>query len=165
VNPSPRYAWKSTKFRGLCAVDDFRLLFAYAGLHVPRTRKLEARRGPVQGMSREHPGAGGVCASPAHRCQVSALWCAQTLPAIRGVPWPALPPDDPEAGAHGRWAGGVMTPWFKGKPNFDLSQPCPLCAYKIRPNELVRLASHVIKCPKCGGTFNEMGNRKPPSTS
>jgi DNA-directed RNA polymerase subunit RPC12/RpoP len=58
-----------------------------------------------------------------------------------------------------------MTPRFKGKPNFDLSQPCPLCGYKIQPNELVRLASHVIKCSKCGDAFNEMGNRKPLSTS
>ena len=39
VNPYPRYAWKSTKFHGLWAVDDFRLLFAYPGLHVPGTRK------------------------------------------------------------------------------------------------------------------------------
>jgi hypothetical protein len=105
VNPYPRYAWKSTKFHGQWAVDDFRLLFAYAGLHVPGTRKLEARCSPVQGLSREHPGAGGVCAGPAHRGQMSALWCAQTLPAIRGVPRPALTPDDPEASAHGRWAG------------------------------------------------------------
>jgi hypothetical protein len=61
---------------GYGAVDDLRLLFAYPGLHVPGIRKLEARCGPVQGLSREHPGAGGVCASPAHRSQVSALWCA-----------------------------------------------------------------------------------------
>jgi Zn finger protein HypA/HybF involved in hydrogenase expression len=58
-----------------------------------------------------------------------------------------------------------MTLRFKGKPNFDLSQPCPLCAYKIQPNHLVRLASHVIKCPKCGGAFDQMGNGKPMSTS
>lgn len=58
-----------------------------------------------------------------------------------------------------------MTPRFKGKPNFDLSQSCPLCGYKIQPNELVRLASHEIRCAKCGGIFNEMGNRKPLSTS
>jgi hypothetical protein len=38
---------------------------------------------------------------------------------------------NPEAGAHGRRAGGLMTPRFKGKPNFDFSQPCPLCGYKI----------------------------------
>jgi hypothetical protein len=99
----------------------FALYSPMHGLHVPGTRELEARRGSVQGLSREHPGAGGVCASPAHRGQMSALWCAQTLPAIRGVPRPALTPDDPEAGAHGRWAGWVMTPRFKGKPNFDLS--------------------------------------------
>jgi hypothetical protein len=59
----------------------------------------------------------------------------------------------------------MMTPRFKGKPNFDLFQPCPMCGYKIQPNELVRLASHVIKCPKCGDVFNEMGNRKPLSKS
>ncbi len=43
----------------------------------------------------------------------------------------------------------MMTPRFKGKPNFDFSVPCPLCGYKIQPNELMRLASHIIKCPKC----------------
>jgi hypothetical protein len=52
----------------LQAVDYFRLIFAYPGLHVPRTGKLDARRGPVQGLSREHPGARRVCASPADRC-------------------------------------------------------------------------------------------------
>jgi hypothetical protein len=30
--------------------------------------------------------------------------------------------------AHGRWAGGMMTPRFKGKPNFDCSLPCPHAA-------------------------------------
>jgi hypothetical protein len=30
-----------------------------------------------------------------------------------------------------------MTPRFKGKPNFDFSLPCPLCGYKIQPNELM----------------------------
>ena len=59
----------------------------------------------------------------------------------------------------------MMTPRFKGKPEFDLSLPCPMCGYKIQPNELVRLGSHVIKCPKCGDVFNEMGIRKPLSTS
>jgi ribosomal protein L37AE/L43A len=78
---------------------------------------------------------------------------------------PALAADDPEAGALGRWVGGMMAPRFKGKPNFDLSQPCPLCGYKIQPNELMRLASHIIQCPKCGRVFDEMGGRKPISTS
>jgi hypothetical protein len=32
----------------------------------------------------------------------------------------------------------MMAPRFKGKPNFDLSQPCPLCGYEIQPNELMR---------------------------
>ena len=59
----------------------------------------------------------------------------------------------------------MMTPRFKGKPNFDFSLPCPLCGYKIQPNELMRLASHIIKCPKCGGVFDEMAGRKPISTS
>jgi hypothetical protein len=53
-------------------VDCFRLSFAHAVLHVPGARKLKARRGPVQGLSREHPGAGGVYARPAHRCQGGA---------------------------------------------------------------------------------------------
>ena len=59
----------------------------------------------------------------------------------------------------------MMTPRFKGKPNFDFSVPCPLCGYKIQPNELMRLASHIIRCPKCSGVFDEMGGRKPISTS
>jgi uncharacterized Zn finger protein len=58
-----------------------------------------------------------------------------------------------------------MAPRVKGKPNLDLSQPCPLCGHKIQPNELVRLASHTIKCPKCGEVFDEMAGRKPLSTS
>jgi hypothetical protein len=36
---------------------------------------------------------------------------------------------------------------------------------KIQPNELARLASYVIKCPKCVEAFNDMGNRKPLITS
>jgi uncharacterized Zn finger protein len=59
----------------------------------------------------------------------------------------------------------MMTPRFKGKPNFDFSLPCPLCSYKIQPKELMRLASHIVKCPKCGGVFDETGGRKPISTS
>jgi Zn-finger nucleic acid-binding protein len=58
-----------------------------------------------------------------------------------------------------------MMPRFKGKPNFDFSLPCPFCSYKIQPNELMRLAAHIIRCPKCGGVFDEMGGRKPISTS
>jgi uncharacterized Zn finger protein len=62
-----------------------------------------------------------------------------------------------------------MTPRFKGVPNFDLSLPCPRCGYKIQPRELVLLASQLIKCPGCGEVFgevfNEMGGRKPLSTS
>ena len=58
-----------------------------------------------------------------------------------------------------------MTPRFKGKHNFDFSLPCPFCGYKIQPNELMRLASHIIKCAKCGGVFDETGGRKPISTS
>jgi uncharacterized Zn finger protein len=58
-----------------------------------------------------------------------------------------------------------MTPRFKGVPHFDLSLPCPSCGYKIQPNELVRLASHLIQCPNCGGVFDELGKKKPQSTS
>ena len=42
----------------------------------------------------------------------------------------------------------MMAPRFKGKPNFVFSLPCPLCTYQIQPNGLIRLASHIIKCPK-----------------
>ncbi len=59
----------------------------------------------------------------------------------------------------------MMTPRFKGKPNFDFSVPCPLCGYKIQPNEQMLVASLTIKCPKCGGVFDAMGGRKPISTS
>ncbi len=62
----------------------------------------------------------------------------------------------------GEWGDDTSV---QGKTQLDLSQHCPMCGYTIQPNELVRLASHVIKCPKCGGAFNEMGNRKPLSTS
>jgi hypothetical protein len=35
----------------------------------------------------------------------------------------------------------------------------------IQPNELMRLASHTIKCPRCSQVFDEMDGRKPLSTS
>jgi predicted RNA-binding Zn-ribbon protein involved in translation (DUF1610 family) len=56
---------------------------------------------------------------------------------------------------------------FRPSPllNFDFSLPCPLCGYKIQPNELMRLESHIIRCPKCSGLFDEMNGRKPISTS
>jgi uncharacterized Zn finger protein len=57
-----------------------------------------------------------------------------------------------------------MTPRFKGKPNFDLFLLCAMCGYRIQPNELLRVASHMIKCPKCGGVFDEMAGKKPLST-
>jgi ribosomal protein L37AE/L43A len=59
----------------------------------------------------------------------------------------------------------MTTPQSKGKPNFDFSLPCPLCGYTIQPNELMRLAAHIIQCPKCGESFDETGGRKPMSTS
>jgi uncharacterized Zn finger protein len=58
-----------------------------------------------------------------------------------------------------------MTPLFKRQPSFDLSLPCPLCGYRIQPNELIRLGSHEVKCSKCGGVFNELGSKKPLSRS
>jgi hypothetical protein len=60
--------------------------------------------------------------------------------------------------------GGWDDPPVQRKPNFDFSS-VPLCGYKIQPNALMRLASHVIQSPKCGGSFDEMGGRKPVSTS
>jgi hypothetical protein len=43
------------------------------------------------------------------------------------------------------------------KAQFDFALPCPLGGYKIQPNELMRLASHIIQCPKCG--FYKTGGR------
>jgi len=40
-----------------------------------------------------------------------------------------------------------------------------MCGNKIQRNELVHLASHMIKCPKCGWVFAEMGGSKPLNTS
>jgi ribosomal protein L37AE/L43A len=59
----------------------------------------------------------------------------------------------------------MMRPRFKGKPNFHFSLACPFWGYKIQPNELMRLASHIIQCSKCGKSFDETGGRKPQSTS
>jgi len=70
-----------------------------------------------------------------------------------------------QAGSHGGRKDTMMGPRFKGTPNFDLSQLCPLCGYRIQPRELVRLASHIIRCPHCGEAFDEMAGRKPMSTS
>jgi hypothetical protein len=119
----------------------------------------------MQGVWGEHSGAGRDHAGATDRCEVPAMRRSPALPAIGGVPGPPVPHVHQEARAHGRWPGGEMTPRFKGVPNFDLSQPCPLCGYKIQPRELVRLASQQIKCPGCGEVFNEMGGRKPLSTS
>jgi hypothetical protein len=145
----------------LCISSPFVRLYL---LHVPRTRKLKADRNPVQGLSGEHPGASRVSAGPAGRGQVPHLRRAQALSTVRGLPRPAVPPpDSPEADAHAR-RENHMTPLFKGKPEFDFSVPCPSCSHKIRPNELLRLASH-IQCPSCGAVFDEMAGKKPLSTS
>jgi hypothetical protein len=63
------------------AVDDVRRLFAYAGLHVPGTRKLEARCGPVQGLSREHPGASNRPTPP--------IWISSFRQYVQKVPSPS----------------------------------------------------------------------------
>jgi hypothetical protein len=119
----------------------------------------------MQGLSREHPGARRDHAGATDRREVSAMRRASALPAVGGVPGPPVTHVHQEARAHRGWPSGEMTPRFKGVPNFDLSQQCPLCGYKIQPRELVRLASQQIKCPGCGEVFNEMGGRKPLSTS
>jgi uncharacterized Zn finger protein len=56
-------------------------------------------------------------------------------------------------------------PRFKGVPKFDFSLPCPLCGYSIQPMELIRTGFHLVKCPKCGGIFDELAGKKPQSTS
>jgi predicted RNA-binding Zn-ribbon protein involved in translation (DUF1610 family) len=58
-----------------------------------------------------------------------------------------------------------MTPRFKGRPNFDFAMPCAHCGYRIQPKELIRLASHIIKCPSCGQSFDETRGKKTLSTS
>ena len=50
-----------------------RLFFAYTVGDVPRTGELETRRGSLQGLRREYPGARGDDAVAAGYCQVSAL--------------------------------------------------------------------------------------------
>ena len=34
-----------------------------------------------------------------------------------------------------------------------------------QPNELMRVASQMIKCPSCGGVFDERGGKKPLTAS
>ena len=51
-----------------------------------------------------------------------------------------------------------MTPRFKGQPNFDFSLPCPLCGYKIQPNELMRVADGPV-------IYFRAGSRRSPWTS
>jgi hypothetical protein len=58
-----------------------------------------------------------------------------------------------------------MTPRFKEKPNFDFSQLCPHCGYRIELRELLRLASHITKCLSAARLFDEMAESKPLSTS
>ena len=99
------------------AVDDFCFLFAYAGFYVPGTRKSDTCRRSVQGMSREHPGARRNYAGAADCC--IAARCPLCGEHRRSLPSEVflgrISPDDPKAGTHGRRAGGVMTPQFKGK--------------------------------------------------
>lgn len=133
--------------------------------HVSRAAASPQYRRPLQRVRRKHSRPRGVCSLPTDSSQVSPLRRIQALSAIRGVPWPPLPPYDPKARAHGRRADGMMAPRFKGKPSFDFSVLCRLCGYKIQPHELVRVASHIIQCPGCGGQFDEMAGKKPLSTS
>jgi hypothetical protein len=58
-----------------------------------------------------------------------------------------------------------MTPRFKGKPNFDLPVSCPSCGYKIQPNELLPLTSHMVKRPRCSGVFDDTAGKRPLNTS
>jgi hypothetical protein len=51
------------------------------------------------------------------------------------------------------------------KAQLRLLSSLPALRYKIQPHELMRLASHLIQCPKCSGVFDETGGRKPISTS
>jgi hypothetical protein len=48
---------------------------------------------------------------------------------------------------------------------FDISVPCPGCAYPIQPAEILRTDGENAGCPKCDLIFDYDRNRKPsPST-
>jgi hypothetical protein len=38
-------------------------------------------------------------------------------------------------------------------PTFDLTTPCTLCAYEIKPNELMRPGWNTVLCPECRREF------------
>jgi hypothetical protein len=56
-----------------------------------------------------------------------------------------------------------MTPRFKGTPNFDLSQPCPLCGYRTQRLANVDLPLASYRNPRFTGTRRQrrLANRKP----
>jgi predicted Zn finger-like uncharacterized protein len=90
---------------------------------------------------------------------------AQAIPPLGDISGQNILPPSKKAGSLGRRTYELMAPRFKGVPKFDFSLPCPACGYKIQPSELLRLASHTVKCPRCGQVFDEMGGAKPLSTS
>jgi Zn finger protein HypA/HybF involved in hydrogenase expression len=101
------------------------------------------------------------------RVVVQCKGCGENIPApVETMPSQPIAARCPLCHEHRRYLPSeVFLGRFKGKPNFDFSLPCPLCGYKIQPNELMRLSSHIIQCPKCGRAFDEMGGRNPISTS
>jgi predicted RNA-binding Zn-ribbon protein involved in translation (DUF1610 family) len=112
-------------------------------------------------MCREHSRASRDDAGFLDHNKVPALWGSAGLPALRDFSGAIVVEAASQAGTHGGW---TMTPRFKGVPQFDLSQLCPLCGYRIQPRELIRLASHTIRCPKCGDSFDEMAGKRPVKT-
>lgn len=49
--------------------------------------------------------------------------------------------------------------------SLDLTTPCPLCGYRIPPAEILRVGYHLVKCPRCQQTFDEMDGQEKDSAS
>ena len=44
--------------------------------------------------------------------------------------------------------------------SFDLSTPCPLCGYRIRPAEILLTGWSLMRCPSCGRDFDSMAGKE-----
>jgi hypothetical protein len=53
----------------------------------------------------------------------------------------------------------------KESPTSSSQFPARTAVTRLSQGKLMRLSSHIIKCPKCGGVFDEMAGREPISTS
>jgi Zn finger protein HypA/HybF involved in hydrogenase expression len=104
------------------------------------------------------------------RVVVQCKGCGENIPApVETMPSQPIAARCPLCHEHRRYLPsevflGRLSHLMIRKPVRPADGLCPLCGYKIQPNELMRLASHIIQCPKCGESFDETGGRKPLST-